>query len=205
MPFDSDPGEDACCPSCLADPPPWKSARAAMCYDDVARTIAHRLKYSRRTGLARLMARLMVSRISSQLECAKDTEEWLILPVPLHRWRLWGRGFNQSLLVARHLARMLLLPVDPFILKRIRATPPLYELNHKEREETVRGAFALAPGLGHKVKGKTILLIDDVHTSGATARACTHVLLKGGASSVHLLCWARVVDGGGSHRQYSPQ
>lgn len=196
VPFDIDLGEGACCPSCLADPPPWKSARAALRYDDVARSIAHRLKYSRRTGLARLMAGLMASRIAPQLQQAEDAEDkgqWLILPVPLHRWRLWGRGFNQSLVIARHLAQTLCLPVDAFALKRVKATRPLYELSHKERKKILSGAFAIDPEHAHIIKGKTILLIDDIYTSGATARACTEVLMKAGAHAVHLLCWARVL------------
>jgi len=193
VPFDIDLGEGAHCSSCLAEPPLWESARAALRYDDVARGIAHRLKYSRRTGLARLMARLMASRIAAQVEQSREAEEWLILPVPLHRWRLWGRGFNQSLVIARHLAQSLSLPVDAFVLQRIKATRPLYELSHKEREKAVRGAFSLDLKRAHNIKGKTILLIDDVHTSGATARTCTEVLIRGGAHAVHLLCWARVL------------
>jgi ComF family protein len=191
VPFEIDLGEGACCGPCLADPPPWDSARAALSYGDAARTVALRLKYGRRTGAARLMARMMLPRVPEALRQAGD--EALIVPVPLHRWRLWGRGFNQSQLIAHHMGRVLSLPVDPFVLRRVKATRPMRDLSHRQRERTVKGAFALYPARVPDVSGKIILLIDDIHTSGATARACTKILFKGGAASVHLLCWARVL------------
>ena len=117
-----------------------------------------------------------------------------MLPVPLHRWRLWHRGFNQSLLIASHIARELGLPVDPFLLRRIRATRPLRAMGPRDRERMVGGAFAIDPNANDRLKGKSIILVDDILTSGATARACTQVLKREGAAEVHLLCWARVLD-----------
>ncbi|MCB4860827.1 ComF family protein [Sphingobium sp. PNB] len=187
LPFDYDRGDGAECGACLADPPPYDSARAVLAYGDVARTVALRLKYGRRIGLARLIARQM----ARQVPAARDA---VIVPVPLHRWRLWWRGFNQSALIARHLARLTGLPVDNHALLRTRRTRPLRGMSPKTRAKAVRGAFALAPG--HMLKGRAVLLIDDVQTSGATAAACARALKRGGAASVHLLCWARVLPDG---------
>ncbi|WP_150290850.1 ComF family protein [Sphingobium estronivorans] len=184
VPFDHDHGAGAECGACLADPPPFDSARAVLAYGDVARAVALRLKYGRRIGLARLIAKQM----ARQLPTLADA---LIVPVPLHRSRLWWRGFNQSALIAGHLARMTGLPVDNHALLRARRTVPLRGMNPKARAKAVHGAFALVPD--HGLSGRAVLLIDDVHTSGATAAACARTLKRGGAASVHLLCWARVL------------
>lgn len=183
VPFPHEMGEGAECGGCMADPPPWDSARAVLAYGDVARTVALRLKYGRRIGLARLIARQMLRHVGD--------EEALIVPVPLHRWRLWNRGFNQSALIADHLGRLTGWPVEKQALRRVKRTAPLRGMNPKQRAKMVRGAFAL--GAGQAVKGRRILLIDDVHTSGATAAACAKMLKRGGATEVRLLCWARVL------------
>lgn len=188
VPFDHDRGPDAACGACLAKPPSYDSARAVLAYGDVARAVALRLKYGRRIGLARLIAGHMARRMP-----VFDGPP-LIVPVPLHRWRLWWRGFNQSALIADHLGRATGLEVDKYALLRTRATQPLRGMHAGQRAKAVRGAFALAPA--HRVKGRSVLLIDDVHTSGATAAACAKVLKRGGAFSVHLMCWARALPEG---------
>lgn len=185
LPFEHEVGEGAACGECLATPPPYDSARAVLAYGEVARKVALRLKYGRRVGLARLIARHMVRRLPA------FDEPPLIVPVPLHRWRLWWRGFNQAALIADHLGRMSGLAVDKHALVRRRATTPLRGMHARQREKAVRGAFAMTEG--HAVKGRAVLLIDDVHTSGATAAACARVLKRGGASGVHLLCWTRAL------------
>lgn len=191
LPFEVDPGPGALCGACVVDPPPWTSARAAMGYDAVARAVALRLKYGRRVALARLMAHHMAAHLP---DAARDEpDRALLVPVPLHRARLWRRGFNQALLIAREIGRTRGIAVDPLTLCRVKATQPLHRLGPKARERMVAGAFALAPARRDRLKGRTILLVDDIHTSGATARACTRVLLRGGAEAVHLLCWARAL------------
>lgn len=183
LPFPHDMGEGAECGACMADPPVWDGARAVLAYGDVARTVALRLKYGRRIGMARLIARQMLRHVGR--------EEAVIVPVPLHRWRLWQRGFNQSALIADHLGRMTGWPVDKRALQRVKRTAPLRGMNPAQRARTVRGAFALAPG--QALRGRRVLLIDDIHTSGATAAACAKLLKRGGVAQVHLLCWARVL------------
>lgn len=115
----------------------------------------------------------------------------LIVPVPLHRWRIWRRGFNQAALMAQSLSKASGVAVDLTVLTRPKATPPLRGLGAVGRAKAVAGAFHIqAP---ERVKGRAILLIDDVYTSGATADGCIRVLLRAGAKSVTILCWARVL------------
>ena len=173
------------CGRCLADPPKLDRIRAAVAYDEIPRAVALRLKYGRKVALARTMARYM----------APLRGEWgddaILMPIPLHRWRLWGRGFNQSGLVASELARRWNLPTDFRLLRRVKRTMPLKGLNHIQRRKAVAGAFKVAQS--DLLKGRTIVLIDDVLTSGSTAEACARVLRRAGASRVELICWARVV------------
>ncbi len=169
----------------MADPPLHSGVRAAVAYGDVARSVALKLKYSGRLACAETMARAMARLMP------KDAD--LLVPVPLHRWRIWSRGFNQAALIATALSRAGGIPAEAELLCRVKATPVLRGLGAKGRAKAVSGAFALAPGSVGKLGGKTVVLVDDVHTSGATAAACTRVLKRGGAAKVILLCWARVL------------
>lgn len=118
----------------------------------------------------------------------------LLLPVPLHRWRLWSRGYNQAALIAAALSRIGGTPWAGDVLVRTRATAVLRGLGGAARRRAVRGAFAITADDRARICGRRIVLIDDVYTSGATANACVAVLLAGGAASVSVLCWARVID-----------
>ena len=115
----------------------------------------------------------------------------LLVPVPLHRTRLWSRGFNQSALVARELSRRLGVATDPLALRRTRRTPPLKGMSPLQRRKTVAGAFRVPDKA--TIAGKTIILIDDVLTTGSTADACARALKRAGAARVELVSWARVV------------
>lgn len=183
------PGAPIACGACLANPPPFDGAPAAVAYGTVARTVALRLKYGRRTGHARLMARLM----ARQLAALGAPGDMLLVPVPLHRWRLWSRGFNQAALVADELARISGTPRDHHLLLRTRATASLRGKGRRERERIVGGAFALASGAKSRAAGRHLVLVDDVHASGATLRAAARALRRSGAARVSALTWARVV------------
>jgi ComF family protein len=180
-------GEGGQCGACLAAPPPFDRARAVMRYGEVARTMAHRLKYARRVSLASVMA-IQIARLLRDAE----PEAAMLVPVPLHRWRIWSRGFNQAALIARHIGRRSGVPVDLDLLRRVRNTPPLHELGRRERARIVQGAFALAPDAPARLAGKTAILIDDIWTTGATATACARLLRRAGATRVEILCWTRV-------------
>lgn len=173
------------CGRCLAEPPKLHRIRAAVAYDDLPRAIALNLKYGRKVGLARTMARYM-----APLKGAWDNET-LLVPVPLHRWRIWSRGFNQATLVARELGRIWRMPTPHNLLRRIKRTQPLKGMSHSQRRKAVAGAFHVTDG--SELAGKTVVLIDDVFTSGSTAEACAKALQKAGAVRIELICWARVV------------
>ena len=173
------------CGACLARPPRIARTLAAVAYDDISKQIAIRLKYGRKVALARTMARFMVPLAE------KGPGDRLLVPVPLHRWRLWNRGFNQSALIARELSRRLGIASEPMALVRSRSTPPLKGLSYSQRGRAVAGAFAVTRPSA--VAGKTVILVDDVLTSGSTAEACARALRKAGASRIELLAWARVI------------
>ncbi len=173
------------CAACLARPPPIDRSRAAVAYGELPRAIALRLKYGRKVALARTMARYM-----APLREASGGDA-LVVPVPLHRARLWTRGFNQALLVARHLSQAWGLPIEHGLLRRTRNTQSLKGLSASQRRRAVGGAFAVAPG--RSLAGRTVILVDDVLTTGSTAEACARVLRKAGADRVELVSWARVV------------
>lgn len=185
LPFDYSGQGEALCGSCLAEPPPFDRLRAAVAYGEVSRQVALKLKYSGRPGLAETLARFMVRHAT-----AADA---LLVPVPLHRWRMWSRGYNQAALIASALSRRTGLPADLGLLRRIRSTPPLRGLGRRERALAVRAAFRVAPEGRARLAGRRIVLVDDVYTSGATAAACARTLKRAGAASVEVLCWARVV------------
>lgn len=173
------------CGPCMADPPRHDGVRAAVIYGDVARQVALKLKHGRRIGLSRLMARAMARQLPDDAD--------LLIPVPLHRWRIWQRGFNQSMLVADLLSKGRDIPAHPAILTRKKSTPMLGGLGRKERAKAVRGAFAVAAEHRAVLRDKHVVLIDDVYTTGATANACALALKRAGAARVTIVCWARVL------------
>jgi len=181
------PGEGEC-GRCLADPPAFDRLRAAVAYGEVSRRVALRLKYSGRPGLAATLAHFMRRHLAGGGE-----GEPLLVPVPLHRWRIWSRGYNQAALIASALARGGGGREELDLLRRTRATPPLRGLGRRERALAVRGAFKVPREARPRLAGRRIVLVDDVYTSGATASACARALKRAGAASVEILCWARVV------------
>ncbi|MEA3015512.1 MAG: hypothetical protein QOI38_234 [Sphingomonadales bacterium] len=189
LPFEHDGGGEAECGACMADPPRFDRARAAVAYGEIPRKVALKLKYGGRPGVAETMARLMARHLPPGTGA-------MLAPVPLHRWRIWKRGYNQAALIAAALARCSGAEAVPDLLERTRATPYLRGMAPRERAQTVRGAFRVAERRRPLLAGREVILVDDVHTSGATAGACARALKKAGAGRVSLLCWARVVRGG---------
>ena len=183
------PGADIECGACIADPPPFHGAPAAVAYGRVARTVALRFKYGRRTGHARLMAGLMARKLLA----LGVREEMLLVPVPLHRWRLWSRGFNQAGLIARALTHLTGVPCDQHLLLRKKSTATLRGKGRREREREVARAFGLAGDARDRAAGRHLILVDDVQASGATLRAAAKVLKRSGAARVSAISWARVV------------
>jgi ComF family protein len=178
--------DDSRCGACLADPPPFDRLRAAVAYGPIARALALKLKYGRRPGVARTMAGPLRRAAGAAIEGA------LVAPVPLHRRRLWWRGYNQAALIARAIAPADALAVN--LLVRTRATAPLRNMGRGSRARAVAGAFRLNPAWVDRVKGRRVVLVDDVYTTGATVTACARVLKRAGAAEVTVLCWARVVQ-----------
>lgn len=187
-PFATDLGEGALSPKAIADPPPFRSARSAVIYGDMGRQLVHRLKYQDRHDMAQLIAKMMwQAGRSIVLDCD------LFVPVPLSRWRLWRRRFNQAALLGERLSALSGRPHDPFALRRVRATRSQVGLTARQRALNVRGAFRVPERARTRIAGRKILLLDDVYTSGATVKAATRALLAGGADRVDVLTFARVL------------
>ena len=175
------------CAGCLAKPPAFDKARAILAYDDNSRSAILALKHADRLDLVPGFSRWL-SRTGRTLLDDCD----LIVPVPLHRFRLWRRRYNQSAELARRLAGDWKRNYDPFALIRARATASQGAMNGaKARRRNVLGAFKVPDPA--KVQGKRVLLLDDVLTTGATVEACARALKRAGAEQVHVLVLARVV------------
>jgi ComF family protein len=189
IPFVYDPGPGLLSMEAIASPPAYQRARAAVRYDDVARALVHALKYQDRTDLAPTMGRWM-ARAGHELLTDADA----LIPVPLHWKRSWSRRYNQSGALARAIALNSGVPVWTDALRRIRQTEQQIGLARSERARNVQGAFKVATEKKATVKGRRLVLIDDVLTSGATSDTCARALLRAGAASVDVLVFARVVD-----------
>ncbi len=189
IPFAYDPGPGVLSMQAIADPPAYHRARAAVRYDDVARTLVHALKYGDRLDLAPTMGGWMARAGRELLEGADA-----LVPVPLHWRRLWARRFNQSALLAKAISQAAGIPITEAALKRVKATAQQVGLSQSERAENVQGAFRVPQDGKAEVVGRKLVLVDDVLTSGATADACARALLRGGAKSVDVVVFARVVD-----------
>ena len=176
------------CEQCVQDPPPWRQGRAALRYDDQARRILLPLKHADRVDLASALATHMTRAGAALL---RDAD--VLVPVPLHRRRLLARRYNQSALLAQSLGRTAARPVVVDALLRTRPTVSLAGKSRRERAQAVTGAFAVRAGREADIAQRRVLLIDDVLTTGATAAACTHALLAGGAAQVDLLVAARAM------------
>lgn len=192
LPFSFDTGPDTVSAVALAAPPAYERARAVMRYNDRSAALLHRFKYGDRMEAGPAFARWLM-RCGAELLAEAD----LLVPVPLHRRRLFSRRFNQSAELSRRVAAMAGLPHMPELLQRVRATRPQVGLSGDARRRNVAGAFQLAEDAAALIRGRNVVLVDDVMTTGATAEACARTLKRGGAAGVSVLCIARVVPGGG--------
>lgn len=173
----------------LRHPPLYARARAVARFDGVMRDLIHSFKYSDRHEAAEVFARMLRS---AGAELLRDAD--VIMPVPLHPRRLWTRRYNQAAILARRLAHATGVPLDLSTLRRVKRTANQVGLSRGDRRQNVAAAFAVAPKAAARIRGKRILLIDDVMTTGSTFGACARVLKDAGAAEVDCLALATVVD-----------
>lgn len=181
--------EGALCTACMQHKPAYDGHRAMFRYEDTARKLIHDLKFHDKPLLLPLFAEWLAQ--AAALWIAE--ENLVIIPVPLHYLRLWRRRYNQAALLATALGRHTGHIVWYHALKRVRHQPPQASLNRSQRLKNIRGVFAVAPRSIPALQGKTILLVDDVMTTGATLHACARALKKAGAARVYAVTLARTV------------
>ena len=192
IPFAQDLGPGLLSAEALARPPVYARARAVARFEDgPARLLVHRLKYGDRTELGTPMGEWMARAGRDLLP-----EAAVIVPVPLHRGRLWRRQFNQAAILADAVSRLSGVPHDPFLLERVKATASQVGMTRRQRMDNVQAAFRVAERPGADARGRRVLLVDDVLTTGATVNAAARVLLRAGAAAVDVLVFARVVPDG---------
>ena len=187
-PFDFEVDEGSLCTSCLTHPPVFETARGALKYNEASRDIILGFKHADKTHVVKAFVPWL-KRAGGQMLGQAD----VIVPVPLHHWRIIARRYNQSALIAQALAQDTGVPTILDGLVRTRATHSQGRLKAKERFKNVRRAFVVKDNHAAYIKGKTIILIDDVYTTGATVSECSKALLGAGAKTVHILTLARVV------------
>jgi ComF family protein len=188
-PFEVDPGSETLCGACLARPHDFRQARSLFRYDDASKPLILAFKHGDRLDHAPAFARWL-ERTGRPLFA--DAE--LLVPVPLHRWRLWKRRYNQAAVIAAGLSRITGLPHDPLLLEKRRSTKSQGEMpSAKARRKNVLNAFRVPPDRAARMRGRNIILVDDVFTTGATLNACARALKRAGAARVDALTLARVV------------
>jgi len=189
-PFASGGGEDHTCEHCLKKRPYYDIGRAPYLFEGPLMTAIHDLKYGKKSHLAGSLGPLLASYAENWLG---PSEGLLVMPVPLHPQRLRERGFNQSLLLARHVASRIGADLDYLSLRRTRFTRPQTQLTSDERRKNVRRAFGIVGNAS--LKGRSVLLIDDVATTGSTLNECARALKKAGVKEVYCLVLARTATG----------
>lgn len=189
-PFAVDYGMGMLSPAAIADPPRFDRGRAVARHRDTARDLVSRLKYGERLDLSRLMANMMVH---AGRELLADAD--LIVPVPMHRFRLWRRRYNQAALLATEISRASGVRVSLDALIRAKHTRAQVGLGRSERQQNLIGAFRIPPEKTVEVAGRRVVVIDDVRTTGSTLNACAHILRKAGAIRIDVLTFTLVATG----------
>jgi ComF family protein len=191
VPFAYDLGPGAVSPQAIARPPVYDRLRAVSAYSGPARALVARLKYHDRPSVSRAMGRWMARAGTELLVSDSDAGPPVLVPVPLHRFRNWSRRYNQAGLLAREIARVHAhVEICADGLRRVRATRRQVGLDASARAKNVRGAFAVSPQGALAIAGRRCVLVDDVHTTGATANAAARALMKAGAAGVDVLVFA---------------
>lgn len=191
FPFEFEVDEGSLCASCIDHPPPFESVRSALKYNEASRDMILGFKHADKTHSVLAFVPWMENAGAQML-----AEADMLMPVPLHRWRLLSRRYNQAAIMVQALSKTTRIPAVLDGLKRVRATPSQGYLKAAERHKNVKHAFAVEPKRANEIQGKIIVLVDDVYTTGATTKECVKVLLKSGAVKVHILTLARVVREG---------
>lgn len=189
-PLPHDSGENILSLEALSDPPRYDKARVALKFNAHARRLIHKLKYHDQQHIAPLMAKMM-------LHAARDLlvngDAVIVCPVPLHHWRYFRRRFNQADLLARQVARQSQAAYMPKLIKRIRSTKTQVGLTREERQKNVKGAFVLNAKWVEQARGKTIFIVDDVITTGATVDEIASCLKAEGLAPVYILAFAKII------------
>jgi ComF family protein len=186
FPFEFDIDEDALCGACNYERPLYKSARSVFAYTSESKELILKFKHMDALSSVPLFSQWMVRSLG-------DSREAMCIPVPLHWTRLFMRTYNQAALLGREISRLTGWSYAPSVLIRKRRTPSQGYLPKKDRIKNVERAFHVPAAKKRALKGKTVVLVDDVFTTGATLNACAKVLLKAGALEVHALTLGRVL------------
>jgi ComF family protein len=188
MPFDFDMAAGTMCGACIEDLPLFDRARAAVTYNEASRQLILGFKYGDRLHTVHSFVPWLKRAGAEMLESCD-----FIVPVPLHRRRLWQRRFNQSALIAQALASGTGKAALPDALLRLRHTVPQKGLSRKDRAENVKKAFAVNGRHKGMLRGASVVLVDDVYTSGATLNECARMLRAAGVDCIQVLTIARVL------------
>ena len=186
-PFGDGFAEGLTCAPCMQQPPKHDGIAAGTLYNDASRRLVLAFKHGGRIALAPMMARLIAAKLDAR-------NGWIVAPVPLHRWRLWRRGYNQAALLAREIAKLSGAALEVDLLQRCKPTRTLGGLGRKGRARALAGAIVANPRRCGILRGSKVILVDDVLTSGATSDACVSALKRAGAEQVVVACFSRVLD-----------
>jgi ComF family protein len=188
LPFDFEIEESTVCGACTHDLPSFVTARSVFAYTSESKDLILKFKHMDALGSAPLFAKWMARSLP-------ELTDPLCIPVPLHWTRLFMRTYNQAALLAQEIAKLKGWTYQHSYLIRKRRTVSQGHLTKKERIKNVGTAFEVPQAKKRRIQGRTILLVDDVYTTGATLNACAKTLLKAGAQEVHTVTLGRVVRG----------
>ncbi len=187
-PFEFETKDHFLCADCSRQPPLFTKGRSALQYDDITRHMIIKFKHGDGVYLSKTFATLMKKASGDVFE-----EADILMPIPLHRWRLFRRGYNQSALLVKNLAKLSKIPAAYHVLCRHKSTKSQEGLSRKERLMNMRNVFCVPEKKKRLVQNKVIVLIDDVWTTGATLTEACRTLLSCGAREVRVLTLARVI------------